>query len=75
MNQREAAADEGSGAGAEDVAPAVRVRRKGFRKVVHDLRYRARASWQAIRQAMVQQVPAEAKFWPNSLRTFGGKTS
>ncbi len=30
---------------------------------VRDLRYRARASWNAIRRAMVEQAPAEAKMW------------
>ncbi len=30
---------------------------------VHNLRYRSRASWRAIRRAMVEQVPAEAKQW------------
>lgn len=30
---------------------------------VRNLRYRTKASWRAIRRAMVEQVPAEAKHW------------
>ena len=33
---------------------------------VRELRYRTRASWQAIRRAMLQQVPADAKLWLDS---------
>ncbi len=34
-----------------------------LRYKVHDLRYRSKASWNAIRRAMTQQLPAEAKQW------------
>ncbi len=45
----------------------VKIKRNYFgwklRYNVRNLRYRTKASWQAIRRAMVEQVPAEAKQW------------
>lgn len=34
-----------------------------LRYKVHNLRYRSKASWNAIRRAMTQQLPPEAKHW------------
>ncbi len=45
----------------------VKIKRNYFgwklRYNVRNLRYRTKASWQAIRRAMIEQVPAEAKQW------------